>query len=145
MNPHNLRHLAYAELDGGRLRDHQAEGVALMATTSKTLCADPVGAGKTVQAAGLLAHLAEMGEVTPERPALVLTLGSQLARQTAAELSRFLPGLAVLGLAGHPGLASGAREHRRRAALNRPAHARVMTYTQWRTRGDLWEAPGPRC
>jgi superfamily II DNA or RNA helicase len=139
MNPHNLRHLAYTELDGGRLRDHQADGVALMATTLKTLCADPVGAGKTVQAAGLLAHLGEVGEVTPERPALVLTLGSQLARQTAAELSRFLPGLTVLPLAGHPGLASGAREHRKRETLNQPAHARVMAYTQWRTRGHLWE------
>ena len=48
MNPNALMHFAYDELDGGCLRQHQAEGVALTATTPKTVCADPVGAGKTV-------------------------------------------------------------------------------------------------
>jgi superfamily II DNA or RNA helicase len=138
----NLKYIAYDQLDGGRLRDHQAEGVATMVATPKTLCADPVGAGKTVQAAGLIAHLAERGEVNMNRPALVLTMGSQLARQTAVELIRFLPNLTVLGLAGDSGLAS-VRHRRRRESLNRPAHVRVMTYSQWRTRGHLWEGLEP--
>ncbi|MGY1692312.1 helicase-related protein [Geodermatophilus sp. SYSU D01105] len=143
MDPNNLKYFSCAEVDGGRLRPHQAEGVALMATTPKTLCADPVGAGKTVQAAGLIAHLAETGEVSSDHPALVLTMGSQLAHQTATELSRFLPALTVLGLAGHRGLASSASERRRWETLNRPAHVKVMTYSQWRTRRQLWEGPVP--
>ncbi len=65
MNPQKLTFLAYDELDGGRLRQHQTEGIAIMMATRKTLCADPVGAGKTVQAAGLIAHLAEVAEVDP--------------------------------------------------------------------------------
>jgi superfamily II DNA or RNA helicase len=95
MHPDLLLHLDYGQLHEGRLRQHQAQGVALMAATPKTMCADPVGAGKTVQAAGLIAHLVEAGDVDATRPVLWLTSDNQLAHQTTAELRRFLPGLTV--------------------------------------------------
>jgi len=81
MNVQSLKHLAYDQLDGGELKPHQAEGVALMATTAKSVCADPVGSGKTVQAAGLTAHVIEAGQVDPTRPVLWLTTDTQLAHQ----------------------------------------------------------------
>jgi superfamily II DNA or RNA helicase len=114
-----------------------------MAATPKTVCADPTGAGKTVQAAGLLAYLVEAGELTLDRPAMFLTMGDQLAHQTAAELSRFLPDLTVRGLAGHRDLGSYAAEETRRRSLAEPAHVEVMTYSQWQARRHLWEGPLP--
>ena len=70
-----LKQFNYSELHGGEFRRHQAEGIAFMAMNTHTLCGDPVGAGKTVQAAGLIAHLVEVnrpgfsgGSVLPERP-----------------------------------------------------------------------------
>ncbi|MGY1705520.1 helicase-related protein [Geodermatophilus sp. SYSU D00697] len=143
MNPDNLQYLDYGQLHEGRLRQHQAEGVAIMAATPKSMCADPVGAGKTVQAAGLIAHLVEAGDVDPARPVLWLTSDNQLAHQTTAELRRFLPGLAVRNLAGHRDLDSRATEDVRRQALNTLAHVKVMTFPQWLARHTLWEGPRP--
>lgn len=137
----NLKHLAYDQLDGGRLRDHQAEGVAIMATTPKTVCADPVGAGKTVQAAGLIAYLKETGAIGPARPVLWLTQGDQLAHQTARELERFLPDLTIQNLAGHPAMSSSAKDDRRRQALAESADVKIMTYSGWNVRGHLWDWP----
>ncbi len=114
-----------------------------MVTMPKTMCADPVGAGKTVQAAGLIAHLAEAGDVDPARPVLWLTSDAQLAHQTTAELSRFLPGLAIRNLAGHRDLSSRVHEDVRRQALNTPAHVKVSTFAQWHRRHHLWEGPRP--
>ncbi|SDX98177.1 hypothetical protein SAMN05660209_01732 [Geodermatophilus africanus] len=89
---HNLRSFDYGTLAGGRFKPHQAEGIAIMATTPKTLCADPTGAGKTVQAGGVLAVLADWRNLPRDRPALVVTRGRHLAAQTAADLARYLPG-----------------------------------------------------
>ncbi|MGY2079714.1 helicase-related protein [Modestobacter sp. SYSU DS0657] len=135
----NLKYFAYDELDGGQLKPHQAEGIAVMATTSKTVCADPVGAGKTVQAAGLIAHLAERGGVSEHRPVLWLTEGTTLAEQTARELRRFLPALTIRNLAGLR--AMDASEERRQRAVAELAHVKVMTFAQWAVRGHLWHGP----
>ncbi|MFW3171163.1 helicase-related protein [Geodermatophilus sp. CPCC 206100] len=143
MNPDHLQYLDYGQLHEGRLRQHQADGVAFMMATPKTMCADPVGAGKTVQAAGVIAHLVEAGVVDPSRPVLWLTSDSQLAHQTTVELRRFLPGLTVRCLAGRRDLDSRANEDVRRLALNTPAHVKVMTFSQWLARHTLWEGPRP--
>ena len=143
MNPTKLIHLNYPELDGGQLPPHQAEGIAFMAMNTHTLCGDPVGAGKTVQAAGLIAHLVEVGDVTPSRPVLWLTEGTTLAEQTARELVRFLPNLTVRNLAGHRDLSSQASEPRKRAVIDEPAHVKIMTFAQWNVRRQLWEAAPP--
>ncbi|MGY1685695.1 helicase-related protein [Geodermatophilus sp. SYSU D00867] len=140
MNSNALRYFNYSELDGGEFRPHQAEGIEFMVMTRKTMCGDPVGAGKTVQAAGLIAHLVEDGVVTTSLPVLWLTEGNALAEQTARELSRFLPDLLVCNLAGDPALASRS-ESRRRAAISQPAHIKIMTFPQWQTRGHLWSEP----
>src|SRR4051794_37524962 len=143
MYVNELKHFDYSELDGGRFRPHQAEGIALMAAMPRTLCADPVGAGKTVQAAGLIAYLVEVDAVDLDRPVLWLTEGSALAEQTARELSRFLPELTIRNLAAHPDLASRSREDKRRRAISEPAHVKVMTFSQWKVRGHLWAEPLP--
>jgi SNF2 family DNA or RNA helicase len=143
MNFNRLQHLNYEQLHEGRLRQHQVEGVAYMAATLKTMCADPVGAGKTVQAAGLIAHLVEAGEVDLTRPVLWLTSDAQLAYQTAAELTRFLPGLTIHNLAGHRDLTGRVPGDVRRQALNAPAHVKVMTFPQWHVRHHLWEGARP--
>jgi superfamily II DNA or RNA helicase len=139
LNINCLTHSNYDELDGGRLKPHQAEGVDYMATTPRTLCADPVGAGKTVEAAGLIAHLVEAGDVGPTRPALWLTEGSTLAVQTARELARSLPDLTIRNLAGHRDLSSQAKANRRRRAISEPAHVKIVTFSQWNVRGHLGE------
>jgi superfamily II DNA or RNA helicase len=139
----NLPYLAYDQLDGGRLREHQAEGVALMAATPKTVCADPVGAGKTVQAAGLIAYRLSAEGGGCGRPMVWLTQGDQLAHQTTGELTRFLPGLNIQNLAGHRDLASSTKEDRQRQALAQPADVKVMTYSQWNVRAHLWDGPSP--
>jgi superfamily II DNA or RNA helicase len=122
-------HLAYGELNGGQLPQHQAEGIAFMAQATRTLCGDPVGAGKTVQAAGLIAHLVEVGVVDLSGPVLWLTEGTTLAEQTEREPVRFLPTLTVRNLAGHRDLSSQASEPRKRAAIAEPDHVKIMTFS----------------
>ena len=142
MNPHKLQHLAYSELTGGRLLDHQASGIAFMVREPRTLCADPTGAGKTIQAAGKLAHSAAQREITTKTPAVVLTAGRQLADQTARELARFLPDLIVTGPSDRTGIRSSKRALQR-AAVNLTGHIHVFDYDQWHSRGRLFEWPVP--
>lgn len=142
MNPNKLTGFAYGELYQARLGDHQADGVAFMAREPKTLCADPTGAGKTIMAAGQLAHLADMRVITALTPAVFLTDGRQLADETSRELSRFLPELTITGPSDRSGIDSQKGE-RRASAVNLPGHVHVFDYDQWHHRGHLFALPVP--
>lgn len=81
----------------GELQPHQEQAVEWLEATPKALLADFCGAGKTLEAIGLISSLLAKGELVLGRDMIVWTTSAHLMRQTKAELERFLPGLTVLG------------------------------------------------
>lgn len=85
-------------------RRHQRVGISWLFLAKRGLLADPVGTGKTVIVAGLLAMLCENGEI-PARRALIVARAAAI-QQWQGELRRMVPSLRV-------STATGTAEQRR--------------------------------
>lgn len=90
-------------------RRHQRVGCSWLFLAKRGLLADPVGTGKTIQIAGLLAMLLENGEI-PARRALIVARAAALP-QWRDELNRMVRGLRVA-------TATGTAEQRRAKYLD---------------------------
>ena len=86
---------ASPQLFDGVLLPHQRTGVEFLLTQPRAILADDVGLGKTVQSAGLMAILMELGKL---KPCLVMA-PSHLVSQWCDELHRWLPSLRVQDIA----------------------------------------------
>ncbi len=90
-------------------RRHQRVGVSWLFLVKRGLLADPVGTGKTIQVAGLLAMLRENGEL-PARRALIIARAAAVD-QWRGELRRMVSGV-------HFATATGTAEQRRSKYLD---------------------------
>jgi SNF2 family DNA or RNA helicase len=79
-------------------RRHQRVGISWLFLAKRGLLADPVGTGKTIQIAGLLAMLRENGEI-PARRALIIARAAAIG-QWQGELRRMVPGIQVTTATG---------------------------------------------
>lgn len=77
----------------GELRDYQTVGTAFMYASPRSILADGVGLGKTVEVAALINYLKERGELTR----FMIAVENSALSQTAYELIRFT-GLKVVPL-----------------------------------------------
>ena len=82
-------------------RQHQRVGIMWMYFKKRGLLADPMGTGKTVHAAGLLAMLHQTGEIYSVGRAIIIPRSPALG-QWAEELLRMLPGLNLIVASGTP-------------------------------------------
>jgi SNF2 family DNA or RNA helicase len=89
---------------GAIFRRHQRVAVAWLYAIGKGLLADPMGSGKTITAAGLMALLKEREELHSNARAVVV-MRSPALLQWQEELHRLVPGLNVM-------VAGGSRDHR---------------------------------
>ena len=106
-----LTHIVYdrpkpgCRLCGVHFRNHQQVGVAWLYFKKKALLADTMGSGKTSQAAGLVAMLAQTGELSLARDRsaryggvgrVIIVPRSPALHQWRSELARMIPRLDVL-------------------------------------------------
>lgn len=80
---------------GIELRKHQRVGIAWLYTVKKGLLADSCGTGKTIQAAGLLASIAEVGELNEDHRAVVVVRPPAIM-QWNMQLNRMLPSISTI-------------------------------------------------
>jgi SNF2 family DNA or RNA helicase len=88
---------------GIKLRKHQRVSVAWLYVRGKGLCADKMGLGKTVTAAGVIACAKQAGELDHRRAVVVVR--PAVLKQWHKDLNRFLPKL-------HTVTATGTRRQR---------------------------------
>ncbi|MEZ0167048.1 helicase-related protein [Kineococcus sp. LSe6-4] len=81
----------------GTLLNHQLGALAFAQTNPRTLCALGTGLGKTATATGLAAWLLDTDQlqIQADAPTVVYLTDAPLVEQTAAEVRRFCPHLAV--------------------------------------------------
>ena len=80
----------------GELHPHQHDGLAFLLREPRAVLADEVGLGKTVQLCALLGALYDGGQLRrPGRLPVLWVTTAGLVSQTAEELARFVPDLAV--------------------------------------------------
>jgi superfamily II DNA or RNA helicase len=83
------------------LRRHQRTGAMWMYASGRGLVADPVGSGKTVETAAMLALCKATGELSIASRAIIVCQAAAVG-QWAAELRRFLPGVQVIAAVKDP-------------------------------------------
>ncbi|GAA4960504.1 helicase-related protein [Kineococcus glutinatus] len=81
----------------GQLLPHQLDALVFLQARPRALCALATGMGKTATACGLAAWMLDTGQLHAESdsPAVVYLTDAPLLEQTAAEVRRFLPGVAA--------------------------------------------------